>query len=169
MLSHRTDQNASGFMQPAQKRQKVAGVTPDMVQRLEAENEWLSSGRGSSSFFFGVNSSRKGKGKGGNKKKGGKGNRARNNQKKGKSGKKNGKKGDKKNKDSDSNKKKGRSGKDSKLLPEFLYNQLWCFDLAMEQVLKSFDNNLVFMPMSGNTSLMYFLCICNRAPARNLS
>ena len=89
----------------------------------------------------------RGKGKGGNKKKGGKGNRARNNQKKGKSGKKNGKKGDKKNKDSDSNKKKGRSGKDLKLLPEFLYNQLWCFDLAMEQVFKLFDNNLVvFMP-----------------------
>jgi len=78
----------------------------------------------------------RGKGKGGNKKKGGKGNRARNNQKKGKSGKKNGKKGDKKNKDSDSNKKKGRSGKDLKLLPEFLYNQLWCFDLAMEQALE---------------------------------
>merc|ERR1711872_934608 len=32
--------------------------------------------------------------------------------------------------------KKGRSGKDSKLLPEFLYNQLWCFDLAMEQALE---------------------------------
>merc|ERR1719474_1108819 len=46
------------------------------------------------------------------------------------------KKGDKKNKDSDSNKKKGRSGKDLKLLPEFLYNQLWCFDLAMEQALE---------------------------------
>ena len=87
----------------------------------------------------------KGKGKGGNKKKGGKGNKAGNNQKKGRSGKKNGKKGsgkkgDKtKKKDSDkkdSNKKKGRSGKDLKLLPEFLYNQLWCFDLAMEQVFK---------------------------------
>jgi len=87
----------------------------------------------------------KGKGKGGNKKKGGKGNKAGNNQKKGRSGKKNGKKGsgkkgDKtKKKDSDkkdSNKKKGRSGKDLKLLPEFLYNQLWCFDLAMEQALE---------------------------------
>merc|ERR1711962_262654 len=32
--------------------------------------------------------------------------------------------------------KKGRSGKDLKLLPEFLYNQLWCFDLAMEQALE---------------------------------
>merc|ERR1711973_173463 len=52
-----------------------------------------------------------GKGKEGNKKKGGKGNKGRNNQK------------------------KGRSEKDSKLLPEFLYNQLWCFDLAMEQAL----------------------------------
>merc|ERR1712180_248478 len=88
---------------------------------------------------------KKGKRKGGNKKKGGKGNKAGNNQKKGRSGKKNGKKGsgkkgDKtKKKDSDkkdSNKKKGRSGKDLKLLPEFLYNQLWCFDLAMEQALE---------------------------------
>ena len=97
-----------------------------------------------------------GKGKEGNKKKGGKGNKGRNNQKKGRSDKKNGKKGGKKNEkkgdktkknDNNSSKKKGRSGKDSKLLPEFLYNQLWCFDLAMEQVFKPFDNNLVvFMP-----------------------
>jgi len=86
-----------------------------------------------------------GKGKEGNKKKGGKGNKGRNNQKKGRSDKKNGKKGGKKNEkkgdktkknDNNSSKKKGRSGKDSKLLPEFLYNQLWCFDLAMEQALE---------------------------------
>jgi len=86
-----------------------------------------------------------GKGKEGNKKKGGKGNKGRNNQKKGRSDKKNGKKGGKKNEkkgdktkknDNISSKKKGRSGKDSKLLPEFLYNQLWCFDLAMEQALE---------------------------------
>merc|ERR1711973_440690 len=86
-----------------------------------------------------------GKGKEGNKKKGGKGNKGRNNQKKGRSDKKNGKKGGKKNdkkgdktkkNDNNSSKKKGRSGKDSKLLPEFLYNQLWCFDLAMEQALE---------------------------------
>jgi len=86
-----------------------------------------------------------GKGKEGNKKKGGKGNKGRNNQKKGRSDKKNGKKGGKKNEkkgdktkknNNNSSKKKGRSGKDSKLLPEFLYNQLWCFDLAMEQALE---------------------------------
>merc|ERR1712064_193143 len=80
------------------------------------------------------NSARKGGNKGKekerNKKKGGKGNKGRNNQKKGRSDKKNGEKGGKK------NEKKGRSGKDSKLLPEFLYNQLWCFDLAMEQALE---------------------------------
>merc|ERR1712211_144086 len=87
----------------------------------------------------------KGKGKERNKKKGGKGNKGRNNQKKGRSDKKNGKKGGKKNEkkgdktkktNNNSSKKKGRSGKDSKLLPEFLYNQLWCFDLAMEQALE---------------------------------
>ena len=108
----------------------------------------------------------KGKGKGGNKKKGNNGKKTRKDNKKGKNGKNNKKQSNRKNKgkgngtkknDKNSSKEKGRSGRDSKLLPEFLYNQLWCFDLAMEQVLKSFDNNLVFMPMSGNTSLMYFL------------
>jgi len=89
---------------------------------------------------------KKGKGKGGNQKKGGKGNKERSNRKKGRNGKKNGdgskKKGEKEEQNGknsngkDSSKKKGRSGKDSKLLPEFLYNQLWCFDLAMEQALE---------------------------------
>jgi len=94
---------------------------------------------------------KKGKGKGGKKRKGKegngkKGNKGRNAQKKGRNGKKNGnsskkegekeKKNGKNSKGKDSNKKKGRSGKDSKLLPEFLYNQLWCFDLAMEQALE---------------------------------
>merc|ERR1711990_695900 len=47
--------------------------------------------------------------------------------------KKNDKKNDKK---KDGDKKKGRSGKSSDLLPDFVYNQLWCFDLAMEQALE---------------------------------
>jgi len=99
---------------------------------------------------------KKGKGKGGNKKKGNNGKRTRKDNKKGKNGKNNKKQGNRKNKgkgnekkknDKNSSEKKGRSGKDSKLLPEFLYNQLWCFDLAMEQVFKPFDNNLVvFIP-----------------------
>jgi len=88
---------------------------------------------------------KKGKGKGGNKKKGNNGKRTRKDNKKGKNGKNNKKQGNRKNKgkgnekkknDKNSSEKKGRSGKDSKLLPEFLYNQLWCFDLAMEQALE---------------------------------
>ena len=120
---------------------------------------------------------KKGKGKGGKKRKGKegngkKGNKGRNAQKKGRNGKKNGnsskkegekeKKNGKNSKGKDSNKKKGRSGKDSKLLPEFLYNQLWCFDLAMEQVLKSFDNNLVvFMPAVWQNISDVFLIVEN--------
>jgi len=42
----------------------------------------------------------------------------------------------KENKKKDDEKKKGRSGKSSDLLPDFVYNQLWCFDLAMEQALE---------------------------------
>jgi len=85
------------------------------------------------------------KGKGGDKKKGNNGKRTRKDNKKGKNGKNNKKQGNRKNKgkgnvqkknDENSSKEKGRSGKDSKLLPEFLYNQLWCFDLAMEQALE---------------------------------
>merc|ERR1711973_118809 len=88
---------------------------------------------------------KKGKGKGGNKKKGNNGKRTRKGNKEGKNGKNNKKQGNRKNKgkdnkqkknDKNSSEKKGRSGKDSKLLPEFLYNQLWCFDLAMEQALE---------------------------------
>jgi len=87
---------------------------------------------------------KKGKGKGGNKKKGN-GKKTRKNNKEGKNGKNNKKQGNRKNKgkgnekkknDKKSSKEKGRSGKDSKLLPDFLYNQLWCFDLAMEQALE---------------------------------
>jgi len=87
---------------------------------------------------------KKGKGKGGNKKKGN-GKKTRKNNKEGKNGKNNKKQGNRKNKgkgnekkknDKNSSKEKGRSGKDSKLLPKFLYNQLWCFDLAMEQALE---------------------------------
>merc|ERR1711972_526635 len=79
-------------------------------------------------------------GKGGKK-----GKRTRKGNKEGKNGKNNKKQGNRKNKgkdnkqkknDKNSSEKKGRSGKDSKLLPEFLYNQLWCFDLAMEQALE---------------------------------
>merc|ERR1712032_1442339 len=54
-----------------------------------------------------------------------------NKNKKEKNGGKNKKDGDKRNKN-----KEGRSGKSSDLLPEFVYNQLWCFDLAMEQALE---------------------------------
>merc|ERR1712192_216121 len=43
------------------------------------------------------------------------------------------KKGGEKNKNKN---KEGRSGKSSDLPPEFVYNQLWCFDLAMEQALE---------------------------------
>jgi len=87
----------------------------------------------------------KGKGKGGNKKKGNNGKKTRKDNKKGKNGKNNKKQSNRKNKgkgngtkknDKNSSKEKGRSGRDSKLLPEFLYNQLWCFDLAMEQALE---------------------------------
>jgi len=102
----------------------------------------------------------KGKGKGrknrnGKARKGdkrtGKGNRGKGkeNKKKGKGRNKNGKKG-RSNKKSDKKKKKkdkkgdkkknekneGRNGKSSDLLPDFVYNQLWCFDLAMEQALE---------------------------------
>merc|ERR1712013_304226 len=87
---------------------------------------------------------KKGKGKGGNTKKGN-GKKTRKDNKEGKNGKNNKKQGNKKNKgkgnekkknDKKPSKEKGRSGKDSKLLPDFLYNQLWCFDLAMEQALE---------------------------------
>merc|ERR1712158_67141 len=75
----------------------------------------------------------KGKGKGGNKKKGNNGKKTRKDNKKGKNGKNNKKQSNRKNKgkgngtkknDKNSSKEKGRSGRDSKLLPEFLYNQL---------------------------------------------
>merc|ERR1712192_49049 len=49
---------------------------------------------------------------------------------------KNDKKSRKNKKKDDGKNKKGRSGKSSDLLPEFAYNQLWCFDLAMEQALE---------------------------------
>merc|ERR1719504_555707 len=55
-------------------------------------------------------------------------------EKKNRNKKKNDDKEDKK--DDDKKNKKGRSGKSSDLLPEFVYNQLWCFDLAMEQALE---------------------------------
>merc|ERR1712210_12000 len=91
----------------------------------------------------------KGKGKGrknrnGKARKGdkrtGKGNRGKGkeNKKKGKGRNKNGKKG-RSNKKSDkkkNEKNEGRNGKSSDLLPDFVYNQLWCFDLAMEQALE---------------------------------
>jgi len=64
-----------------------------------------------------------------NNKQGTKGKKNRNNKKKDKDAGKDKKGGDKKNKE-------GRSGKSSDLLPEFVYNQLWCFDLAMEQALE---------------------------------
>ena len=74
-------------------------------------------------------------GKGGGKK-GGKtgGKKNRKNEDKKKKGKGGNKKNGKKDKKKGNKDKKGRSGKSSDLLPDFVYNQLWCFDLAMEQV-----------------------------------
>merc|ERR1712210_130311 len=72
---------------------------------------------------------KKGKGKNG------KGNARKGGKKGGKKSKKNGKK-DKKNGEKGKKNKKDRSGKSSDLLPDFVYNQLWCFDLAMEQALE---------------------------------
>jgi hypothetical protein len=43
----------------------VPGMTADMVRRLEAENEWLASGQGNSSFFFNAKGGGKNGGKGG--------------------------------------------------------------------------------------------------------
>merc|ERR1712110_1192796 len=102
-------------------------------------------------------STKKGKGKGKgrkngvNKKGGRKGNGRKNSGKKEnvrKASRKNGKKNNNKGKHDRNNKedkknggkngkknKEGRSGK-SDLLPDFVYNQLWCFDLAMEQALE---------------------------------
>ena len=69
-----------------------------------------------------------GKGKGNKKRKGGKGGKG------GKNGRNNRQNGEKKKKKDEKDKKEGRNGKSSDLLPDFVYNQLWCFDLAMEQV-----------------------------------
>merc|ERR1712218_394059 len=86
----------------------------------------------------GKDKGKKGKGRKAEKGKGNKKGKKNGNKKNGarKGGNRGKGKGGNKKKDSDSNKKKGRSGKDLKLLPEFLYNQLWCFDLAMEQALE---------------------------------
>merc|ERR1711934_38564 len=95
----------------------------------------------------GKKGARKGGRKGGNKKSKNKknpGNKKGKKDNKGKRGKKNRKndkkkndKGDKKDKKNGKNKnKEGRSGKSSDLLPDFVYNKLWCFDLAMEQALE---------------------------------
>jgi len=80
-----------------------------------------------------------------NKKKNNRGNKKQKKEKKdnkGKKGKKdrknekkNNNKEEKKDKKNDK-KKEGRSGKSSDLLPDFVYNKLWCFDLAMEQALE---------------------------------
>jgi len=79
---------------------------------------------------------RKNKGKGrknGKKNKKGKKDKEDKNNRNNKGEGKKDKNGDKKKKNKN---KEGRSGKSVDLLPEFVYNQLWCFDLAMEQALE---------------------------------
>jgi len=78
---------------------------------------------------------KKGKNKGKNRKNGKKGKKNRKDRKGGDKKKKD-KKEDRKGGDKMNKNKEGRSGKSSDLLPEFVYNQLWCFDLAMEQALE---------------------------------
>ena len=79
----------------------------------------------------GKNARKKSKKKNNNKNK----NKKNNKNKKGKNERKKGKKKkNNKNKNEKNNKNNRRSGKSSDLLPDSVYNQLWCFDLAMEQV-----------------------------------
>merc|ERR1712130_503188 len=50
--------------------------------------------------------------------------------------KKNKQDGRKKGRNDGGSNEKNRSDKSSDLLPDFVYNKLWCFDLAMEQALQ---------------------------------